>query len=87
LRKNLPIGIIMATKEDMIKISIRRPLAIKLKKRLKETEFKTLSEYVNFILEEVLASLEEQEDDEDSGYTEEEEEKVKQRLKDLGYID
>ncbi len=72
--------------EDKIKISIKKSLAIKLKKRLKETEFKTLSEYVNFILEEVLASLEEQ-DDEDSGYSPEEEEKVKQRLKDLGYID
>jgi hypothetical protein len=75
----------MAT-DDKIKISIKKSLAIKLKKRLKDTEFKTLSEYVNFILEEVLASLEEQED-EDSGYTPEEEEKVKQRLKDLGYID
>jgi Arc/MetJ-type ribon-helix-helix transcriptional regulator len=72
--------------DDKIKISIKKSLAIKLKKRLKDTEFKTLSEYVNFILEEVLASLEEQED-EDSGYTPEEEEKVKQRLKDLGYID
>ena len=72
--------------DEKIKISIKKSLAIKLKKRLKDTEFKTLSEYVNFILEEVLASLEEQED-EDSGYTPEEEEKVKQRLKDLGYID
>ena len=73
-------------KSDSIKISIKRSLAKKLKKRLKETEFKTLSEYVNFILEEVLASLEEQ-DDEDTSYSPEEEEKVKQRLKDLGYID
>ena len=72
--------------DDKIKIYIKKSLAIKLKKRLKETEFKTLSEYVNFILEEVLASLEEQ-DDEDTSYSPEEEEKVKQRLKDLGYID
>jgi mRNA-degrading endonuclease RelE of RelBE toxin-antitoxin system len=77
----------MAVEGDSIKISIRKTLAIKLKKRLKETEFKTLSEYVNFILEEVMASLEEQEEEEDSGYSAEEEEKVKQRLKDLGYID
>jgi hypothetical protein len=76
----------MAADVDKVKISINKSLAIKLKKRLKETEFKTVSEYVNFILEEVLASLEEQEE-EDTGYSEEEEEKVKQRLKDLGYID
>lgn len=76
----------MAPEGDMVKISINKPLALKLKKRLKETEFKTLSEYVGFILEEVLASLEEQ-DEEESGYSAEEEEKVKQRLKDLGYID
>ena len=77
----------MATEKDTIKISIKKPLAKKLHRRLKETEFKTLTEYVNFILEEVIASLEEQESEEDSGYTPEEEEKVKQRLKDLGYID
>ena len=71
---------------DTIKVSLKRPLAKKLRRRLKETEFKTLSEYVNFILEEVISSLEEQED-EDIEYTEEEEEKVKQRLKDLGYLD
>jgi metal-responsive CopG/Arc/MetJ family transcriptional regulator len=77
----------MATDKDTIKVSIKKPLAKKLHRRLKETEFKTLTEYVNFILEEVIASLEEQESEEDSGYTPEEEEKVKQRLKDLGYID
>lgn len=79
--------IIMPTEKDTIKVSIKKPLAKKLHRRLKETEFKTLTEYVNFILEEVIASLEEQESEEDSGYTPEEEEKVKQRLKDLGYID
>ena len=77
----------MATEKESIKIAIKKPLAKKLHRRLKETEFKTLTEYVNFILEEVIASLEEQESEEDSGYTPEEEEKVKQRLKDLGYID
>ena len=79
--------IIMPTEKDTIKVSIKKTLAKKLHRRLKETEFKTLTEYVNFILEEVIASLEEQESEEDSGYTPEEEEKVKQRLKDLGYID
>ena len=75
-------------KKDTIKISIKKSLAKKLHRRLKETDFKSLSEYVNFILEEVISSLEEQEKEEnDMGYTEEEEEKVKQRLKDLGYID
>ncbi len=76
----------MTTQGDTIKVSLKKALVKKLHRRLKETEFKTLSEYVNFILDEVINSLEEQEN-EDTGYTEEEEEKVKQRLKDLGYID
>jgi Arc/MetJ-type ribon-helix-helix transcriptional regulator len=78
----------MPLKGDSIKVSLKKPLAKKLHRRLKDTEFKSLSEYVNFILEEVINSLEDQEtDEEDIEYTEEEEEKVKQRLKDLGYLD
>ena len=74
--------------KETIKVSINKPLAKKLHCRLKETDFKSLSEYVNFILEEVITSLEEQEnEDGEIGYTEEEEDKVKQRLRDLGYID
>ena len=73
--------------DEMVKISIKKSLLKRLKSRQKASEFKTLSEYVNFILEEVLSTLEEQECSEGSGYTPEEEKKVKQRLKDLGYID
>ena len=91
-RKNNPEIIIilvsiMAPEGNTIKVSLKKPLAKRLHKRLKETECKTLSEYVNFILEEVINSLEEQEAEEDIEYTEEEEEKVKQRLRDLGYLD
>jgi Arc/MetJ-type ribon-helix-helix transcriptional regulator len=91
-RKNNPeiiiiLVIIMAPEGNTIKVSVKKPLAKRLHKRLKDTEFKTLSEYVNFILEEVINSLEEQEAEEDIEYTEEEEEKVKQRLRDLGYLD
>ena len=77
----------MAADGEIVKISIKKPLAKKLHKRMKDTEFKTLSEYVNFILEEVLSSLEEQDDEGDVEYSEEDEEKVKQRLRDLGYLD
>lgn len=77
----------MVPEGNTIKVSVKKPLAKRLHKRLKDTEFKTLSEYVNFILEEVINSLEEQESEEDIEYTEEEEEKVKQRLRDLGYLD
>ena len=77
----------MSTETDTIKISIQKSLAKKLRRRMKETEFKTLSEYVNFILEEVITSLEEQEQEHESEYSEEEEEKMKQRLRDLGYLD
>ena len=77
----------MAADGDLVKISVKKSLALKLKKRMKDTDFKTLSEYVNFILEEVLSSLEEQDDEGDVEYSEEDEEKVKQRLRDLGYLD
>ena len=78
----------MSKDADTIKIAIKKPLAMKLRRRLKETDFKTLSEYVNFILEEVVSSLEEQDKDDEAepGYSREEEEKVKARLRDLGYL-
>ncbi len=81
----------MATQDDTVKIAIKKRLALKLRRRLKETDFKTLSEYVNFILAEVVSSLEEQDQADEAEvepeYSREEEEKVKARLRDLGYLD
>ena len=50
--------------------------------RIKETEFKSVDEFVVFVLEEVLK----EEDNEEQALTPEEEEQVKERLKGLGYL-
>ena len=57
----------------------------RLSSRVKETEFDNVSNYVTYILEEVLASLEEEEREEP--VSQEDEEQVKERLRALGYLD
>ena len=53
---------------------------------MKGTGFASVSSYVTYILRQVLSSIEEEERSKQA-FTKEEEEKVKQRLRDLGYID
>ena len=65
---------------------------IRIKKRLPRTEFKNVSQYVTYVLKEVLSNIEEEEkpvanESDESPYTEEEEEAVKERLRALGYMD
>ncbi len=67
-------------------VSIPRPLADKIKERMKGTGFSSVSSYVTYVLRQVLSSIEEDERKKQA-FTKEEEEKVKQRLRDLGYID
>ena len=79
----------MAKEKDSKKfttISIPTPLAEKIKKRIKGTGFTSLSSYVTYVLRQVLSSIE-AEEREKQAFSKEEEEKVKQRLRDLGYID
>ena len=68
--------------KDEFTIVVSRKLFEKLKEKVSHSngEFKTIREYVEFILEEVL--------DEDSFqvFNLEDEEKIKERLKKLGYI-
>jgi len=67
-------------------VSIPKPLADKIKERMKGTGFSSVSSYVTYVLRQVLSSIEEDERKKQA-FTKEEEEKVKQRLRDLGYID
>ena len=69
--------------EDRIGVLIGKEGEIK--KRIEGTGFTSVSDYVTYVLREVLASLEEEEKEE--VFTEEEEEKVKERLRALGYLD
>ncbi len=66
-------------------VSIPVQLYEKIKERIEGTGFTSVSDYVTYVLREVLASLEEEEKEE--VFTKEEEEKVKERLRALGYLD
>ena len=65
-------------------ISIPTPLAEKIKKRIEGTGFHSLSSYVTYVLREVISGMDEEEED---AFTKEDEEKVKERLRALGYLD
>ena len=65
-------------------ISIPTPLAEKIKKRIKGTGFTSLSSYVTYVLREVLAGIEEENE---QAFSKEDEERVKDRLRALGYLD
>ena len=67
-------------------VSIPKPLVEKIKDRMKGTGFASVSSYVTYVLRQVISSIEEEERSK-RAFTKEEEEKVKQRLRDLGYID
>jgi Arc/MetJ-type ribon-helix-helix transcriptional regulator len=73
----------MEKETEYTTVSIPKPLAEKIKQRIEGTGFRSVSEYVIYVLREVLASLEEEERVE---FTEEEEEEIKRRLKALGYM-
>lgn len=55
-----------------------------IEKRLSEYGFDTVDEYVTFVLQELIY---EEKGDEGPVFSEEEEEKIKKRLRDLGYIE
>jgi Arc/MetJ-type ribon-helix-helix transcriptional regulator len=77
----------MAEEKDEKKfttISIPTPLAEKIKKRIKGTGFTSLSSYVTYVLREVLAGMEEESE---KAFSKEDEERVKDRLRALGYLD
>ncbi|MFX1375574.1 MAG: CopG family transcriptional regulator [Promethearchaeota archaeon] len=73
-------------KVEYTTVSIPKPLAEKIKERMKGTGFASVSSYVTYVLRQVLSSIEEEERSKQA-FTKEEEEKVKSRLRDLGYID
>ena len=72
-------------KEDKKKfttVSIPTPLFKKVEERIKGTGFTSVSSYVAYVLREIIADEEEEEP-----FTEEDKERVKERLRALGYID
>ena len=73
-------------KVEYTTVSIPKPLVDKIKERMKGTGFPSVSSYVIYVLRQVISSIEEEEK-EKQVLTKKEEESVKQRLRDLGYID
>ena len=69
--------------EEKVAIEIPRRLYEQIKKQVEESggEFKSVEEYVVFVLEEVL-----REEEAESVFTPEEEEEIKRRLRALGYL-
>ena len=85
----MPSEIKMSNDEYKVKyttVSIPKPLAEKVKERMKGTGFSSVSSYVTYVLRQVLSSIEHDKRAKQA-FTKEEEDRVKQRLRDLGYID
>ena len=70
---------------ELVAVKIPLKLFAKMQSRVKSTEFESVDEYVTYILEEVLKQIDSEE--QVAEYTEEDEEKVKERLRALGYLD
>lgn len=70
-----------------MEIKIKEEIVEKLKDRVESNdEFKDIEEYVNYILEQVVKRLK-SEAEEESIYSKKDEEKIREKLKDLGYLD
>ena len=70
------------------KIEIPDEIYEKFEERASDKDLDSAEEYANYILKQVYEKLERSdfEDSNNEEYSEEEEEKVKDRLKDLGYM-
>ena len=73
----------MKEKKKFTTVSIPTPLFKKVEERIKGTGFTSVSSYVTYVLREIVAEEEEKEEP----FTKEDEERVKARLRALGYID
>lgn len=69
-------------KKKFTTVSIPAPLFKKVEERIKGTGFTSVSSYVAYVLREIIA-----EEEEDEPFSEEDKERVKGRLRALGYID
>jgi len=70
--------------KDKVIVYIPRKLYNLIKRRVEESsgEFKSVEDYIEFVLKEIVTDEEEKQT-----YTKEEEEEIKKRLRALGYID
>ena len=64
-------------------IQIPTALYKKIEERIKGTGFASVSDYVTYVLREIIAEDEEEEEE----FSKEDEERVKERLRALGYLE
>lgn len=77
-----PEKAIFMTESRFVTVQIPDEVINQLNTRLRRTEFDSVDEYITFVLEEVLAHMDEVEDD----FSETDKSEVEDRLKSLGYI-
>ena len=74
----------MAEEKKYTTVSIPTPLFKKIEERIKGTGFTSVSSYVTYVLREIVA---EEKSDEDEPFSKEDEERIKKRLRALGYLE
>ena len=75
------------TDSNETSLSIPKDISEELKKRAKDKGFKSLQSYVTYILRQVLSRIEENETQKKEPSKRESEKEIKQKLRDLGYLD
>jgi Arc/MetJ-type ribon-helix-helix transcriptional regulator len=70
--------------EKFTSVLIPTSLVEKIEKRLQGTEFSSISSYVTYVLKEVVSDAETEEGEE---LSKEDDERIKARLRSLGYLD
>jgi Arc/MetJ-type ribon-helix-helix transcriptional regulator len=70
-------------KKKFTTVSIPTPLFKKIEARIQGTGFTSVSSYVAYVLREIIA----EEEAEEEPFSDEDKERVKERLRALGYID
>lgn len=73
----------MNEKKKFTTVSIPTPLFKKVAERIKDTGFTSVSSYVTYVLREIVSEEEEGAE----AFSKEDEERVKERLRALGYLD
>ena len=77
-----------SAQSSFVSIKITKELYDKVESRVKMSneEFKSVEDYVAFLLTEVVSEADSSSNSDGNAYTKEEEEEIKGRLKNLGYI-
>ena len=77
----------MGDEKKFTSVSIPVPLFKKVEARIQGTGFTSVSSYVTYVLREIISEEERRDDEDGSPFSKEDEERVKERLRALGYID